>query len=277
MNLTPLTVVILTFNESVNIRQAIDNTISWAKAVFVLDSGSQDDTVEIAKAMGAQVFHRVFDNYAAQRNYAIKELPISTEWMLFLDADEYLTEALKTEISDLLTGTPAHQGYYLKRRFYFMGKWIRFGGYYPTWLLRLFRKDAAYCEREINEHIRVKGTTGKLLNDFADNNHKDFTDWLSKHNKYATFEAEQLALPSQNLGRLTGSQAERKQWIRERIWSTLLPPLIRPFFYFIYRYLIRLGFLDGKIGFIFHFMHALAYQFIIDIKYLEIKLKNKRK
>ncbi|MBN8681334.1 MAG: glycosyltransferase family 2 protein [Chitinophagales bacterium] len=275
--MNPVTVVILTFNESVNIRQAIGNTVSWAQAVFVLDSGSQDDTVEIAKSMGAQVFHRAFDNYAAQRNHAIKELPFATEWMLFLDADEYLTEALKAEISDLLAGQPEHQGYYLKRRFYFMGKWIRYGGYYPTWLLRLFRRDAAYCEREINEHIRVKGTTGKLLNDFADNNQKDFTDWLNKHNKYATFEAEQLALPSQNLGKLTGSQAERKQWIRERIWSTLLPPLIRPFFYFIYRYFIRLGFLDGKTGFIFHFMHALAYQFIIDVKYIEIKLKNKQK
>ena len=124
MKRTPLTVVILTFNESVNIRQAIGNTISWAQAVFVLDSGSQDDTVEIAKSMGAQVFHRAFDNYAAQRNYAIKELPIATDWMLFLDADEYLTEALKAEISDLLAGQPEHQGYYLKRRFYFMGKWI---------------------------------------------------------------------------------------------------------------------------------------------------------
>jgi len=277
MNTTPLTVVILTFNESVNIRQAIGNTISWAQAVFILDSGSQDDTVEIAQSMGTQVFHRAFDNYAAQRNYAIKALPIATDWMLFLDADEYLTEALKAEISDLLAGQPEHQGYYLKRRFYFMGKWIRYGGYYPTWLLRLFRRDAAFCEREINEHIRVNGTTGQLKNDFADNNKKDFSEWLNKHNKYASFEAQQLILPQTNSGNLTGSQADRKQWIRVNIWNKMMPPLLRPFVYFFYRYFLRLGFLDGKIGFIYHFMQGLVFFLLIDIKYLELKFKNKPK
>ncbi len=275
---TPLTVIILTFNESENIRNSVSNTIDWAQSVFILDSGSQDDTVHIAKSLGATVFHRKFDNYAAQRNYAIKELPIETDWMLFLDADEYLTNALKEEISALFNAPqkPPHQGYYLKRRFYFMGKWIRYGGYYPTWLLRLFLKDEANCEREINEHIKVNGTTGYLKNDFADDNRKDFSEWIKKHVKYATFEAIQMIEPNKNLGKLWGNQAQRKQWIRENIWTNLLPPFIRPFFYFFYRYIIRLGFLDGKKGFIFHFMQALVYQFIIDITFFELKNKIKR-
>ena len=114
---TPLTVVILTFNEEIHIERAIKNVKDWCKDVFVLDSGSTDNTKAIAEKCGAKEFHRKFDNYAKQRNHAIKDLPIDTEWMFFLDADEFLLDPLKEEISQVLDKGTDCNGFYLKRRF----------------------------------------------------------------------------------------------------------------------------------------------------------------
>jgi glycosyltransferase involved in cell wall biosynthesis len=274
----PLSVIILTYNEELNISQALNSVKDWAEEIIVLDSGSTDGTIKLAENLGAKIFHRTFDNYANQRNYALRELPIQNEWILFLDADEYLTEELKKEISETLKSTDCN-GFYLKRRFYFLGKWIKHGGYYPTWILRLFKKEKGHIEREINEHFVIKGKVGYLKNDFVDNNHKSITEWIDKHNKYATYEAEELLKFSQRkksgkkdeFADLSGSQAQKKRWIREHIWNPLMPPLIRPFIYFFYRYIIRLGFLDGKAGFIYHFLQGLWYPFLIDVKYLELK------
>jgi glycosyltransferase involved in cell wall biosynthesis len=278
-NKVPLTVVILTYNEEINIRQALDNVVGWADSVFVLDSGSTDNTLSIIKEYpSVQVFYRKFDDYAKQRNYGIKELPHQNEWMLFLDADEFLMEPLKVEISQTLTnGNLEYDGFYLKRRFYFMGKWIRFGGYYPTIILRLFKHKYANCERAINEHIHVEGKLGKLKHDFVDSNNKDFTFWVDKHNKYSSYEADQVEQEYANISSFWGAQSERKQWIRENIWNKMLPPLLRPFIYFFYRYFLRLGFLDGKVGFIYHFMHGLVFLLMIDIKYIEQKMREKDK
>jgi glycosyltransferase involved in cell wall biosynthesis len=275
-----LSVVILTYNEEVNIGVTLDSVIHWADHVLILDSESTDRTVEIAREKGAEVYFRKFDNYAAQRNFAIRELPLKTEWMLFLDADEQLTEELKKEIADMLRNPVSKNGFYMKRRVYFLDKWIRFGGYYPTWLLRLFRKDHAVVDREMNEHVVVDGSVGFLKYDFIDNNRKGISDWIAKHNRYSTFEALELLKYKENredkLSRFWGSQAERKRWIRYRIWNPLMPPLIRPFIYFFYRYFLRLGFLDGIRGFIFHFLHGLWYILLIDIKYLEMKWNRSR-
>ncbi len=276
MNDINLTVVILTYNEAVNIKQALDNVVQWAQDVFVLDSGSNDGTLDIIKSYPeVQLFYRKFDNYAAQRNHAIQSLPYTTDWMLFLDADEYLMDPLKQEIKSTLAAGTEYDGFYLKRRFYFMGKWIKYGGYYPTWVLRLFKHKKANCEREINEHIHVDGKIGKLKADFVDHNHKGFTFWIDKHNKYSTFEANQFDKTHAGIANFWGNSTERKQWIRQNIWNRFMPPLIRPFLYFFYRYFIKLGFLDGKVGFIYHFMHGLVYRMMIDIKYVEQKYKRK--
>jgi len=277
-----LTVIILTYNEEIHIARVINNVKVWCKDIIVLDSGSQDKTIEIAKKLGAKIFYRKFDTYAKQRNYAIKELPINTEWILFLDADEYLTEELKIEIEEILPRTDK-DGFYLKRRFYFMGRWIKHGGYYPIKILRLFKKDKAFVERDMNEHIIVNGKIGELKNDFIDENHKSISDWIDKHNRYSTFEAQELIKYEQRrkekkkdeMARFFGTQVERKRWIREYIWNPLLPPLVRPFIYFIYRYFFRFGFLDGKEGFIYHFLQGLWFPFLIDVKYLELKRKEK--
>ncbi len=271
-NKVNLTVIILTYNEAVNISRSISNTINWASEVVVLDSFSDDNTIEIAEAMGARIIQRKFDNYASQRNFALKEIDIKTEWVLFLDADEYLFEELKVEIAAALPHSTV-DGYYLKRRFYFNGRWIKRGGYYPIWILRLFKKSKGSFEREINEHVALAGKTSKLTHDFADDNQKSISFWWRKHIDYAQKEAKalfDLNTAPQHF-HFWGSQAERKLWIRYKIWNKS-PVYIRPFLYFIYRYIFRLGFLDG---FIFHFFHGLVYYLMIDSFYLELKKKNK--
>lgn len=232
--------------------------------------------MKLCLGAGVTVFTRPFDNYAAQRNFAIQSLPIRTEWILFLDADEYLSEELKQEISRVVRDSEVN-GYYIKRRFYFMGKWIKWGGYYPTWILRLFKKDRGLFEREVNEHLVIEGVTAKLQNDFADRNLKSLSFWWEKHIGYAQKEAEDLFRQNKlhESFKLTGSQAERKSWLRYKVWNKL-PVMIRPFIYFFYRYFLRLGFLDGGRGFIFHFMHGLVYFLLIDIFYLELKMKNRQ-
>jgi len=276
---TDVTVLILTYNEEDNIGQALANVCDWAKEVVILDSFSQDRTLEIASQFPCQVFQNKFEGYATQRNYALRELPITTGWVLFLDADEWLSEELKQEIDGLIQANPKENGFYIKRRFLWMGKWIK-RGYYPVWILRLFRPTHARCEdREINEHIVVEGDTGQLKHDFIHEDRRDITHWIEKHNKYATLEAKELIRQSEErqgyLGAdFFGSQVEKKRWLKHYMWDNS-PPLVRPFVYFFYRYILRGGFLDGKEAFIYHFLQGLWFIFLIDVKYLELKSKRR--
>lgn len=271
-----ITVIILTYNEEENISHSVSNVIDWADEVIVLDSFSSDKTVEIAQSIGAKIHYRKFDNYAKQRLYAFKELPVLHPWILFLDADEFLTKELKKEIDELLQGIPKARGYYIKYRFIFLNKWIRFGGYYGTKIMRLFHKDYATINREMNEHILIDGITDTLKNDFIHEDRKGLNFWLKKHINYAKLEAAELINKTSNedmMARLFGNQTQRKRWVRKYVWVPLMPPLIRPFIYFFYRFFLRLGFLDGKRGFIFHFLHGLWYIFLIDVFFVIEKMK----
>jgi len=266
-----LTVVILTYNEEVNIGASLDNVNEFAKDLVVLDSHSTDGTVDIAKRFGARIFTREFDDFSRQRKYALEKIGYSTEWLFVLDADELLTDALKEEIRVTIQDTDK-DAFFIKRRFYWKGKWIK-RGYYPTWLLRLGRTGMITCDdRPINEHLICKnGNVGHLNEDFIDYNQKSLTDWLSKHNSYSDREARQLFLGGDNNEYdFWRSQYERKRWLREKIWNRM-PPIIRPFLYFLYRYFFRLGFLDGKEAFMYHFLHAFVYRVLIDFKYLELR------
>jgi glycosyltransferase involved in cell wall biosynthesis len=271
-----LSVIVLTYNEQVNLPQALDSVCGWARQVIVLDSYSTDRTVQIAKDYGCEVHQRRFDNYASQRNYALS-LPIKSEWVFFLDADEWVPQALKDEIDRTIAGNPRENGFYIKRRLIWMGRWIK-RGYYPTWILRLFRNGKARCEeRGVNEHIIVEGPVGYLTNDFIHEDRKGLTDWIQKHNRYATLEAEELlrkekaASPQDAISpRFFGAQAERKRWLRHHVWEHL-PPLVRPLLYFLWRYFLRGGFLDGKEALIYHFLQGFWFLFLIDAKYLEMK------
>ncbi|MEO8077567.1 MAG: glycosyltransferase family 2 protein [Acidobacteriota bacterium] len=268
--------MILTYNEEVNLGQALDSVTAWADETFVLDSMSTDATVEIARRHGCYVVVRKFDDYAKQRNYALESLPIRSEWVLFLDADEWVPAELKREISETIAASPVQNGFYLNRRLIWMGRWIR-RGYYPTWILRLFRHGKGRCEdRVINEQLIVEGEIGRLRCDFIHEDRKGVTDWIAKHNGYATREARELMARSPEAGyreveaRLFGAQSIRKRWIRLNIWNRM-PPLLRPLTYFIYRYVLTGGFLDGQAALVYHFLHALWYPLLIDVKYLEMK------
>jgi len=271
-----LTVVILTYNEEVNLPHALENVKGFAKEVVVLDSHSTDSTVEIAESFSARVYTRTFDDFSRQRKYALKEIPYITKWLFVLDADEYMTESLKQEIRGTI-GNTDKDAFFIKRRFYWKGKWIK-RGYYPTWLLRLGRTGMITCdERPINEHLICRsGKAGKLEEDFVDHNRKDLTNWIAKHNHYSSREARQLFLREGFDDRYDfwGSQYERKRWVRVKVWNRM-PPVLRPFLYFIYRYVFRLGFLDGKEAFMYHFLHAFLYRVLIDFKYLELRWKSR--
>lgn len=271
-----LAVIILTYNEEANIKQALDSVAGWANEIFILDSLSTDRTLEIARQHHCHIAQKRFENHAKQRNYALDHLPIRSEWVLFVDADEWLPDALKQEISSLIAISPEQNGFYINRRLIWMGSWIR-RGYYPSWILRLFRYGKGRCEdRAVNEHMIVQGSTGQLRNNLMHEDRKGVTHWIAKHNGYATCEALELLNTRSAPGyqeidaRLFGTQAQRRRWLRYKVWNRL-PPLVRPFFYFFYRYVLAGGFLDGKSAFIYHFLQALWWPLLIDVKYLELK------
>ena len=262
-----ISVIILTYNEEINIENCLRSVADWANEVIIVDSFSTDKTLEIARKYTNKIAQRTFVNQAKQFNWALENLDIKSDWILRLDADEYLTQELKNEIrvNPLLNNQDPRQsaslvnGFYIKRRVYFMGRWIRHGGYYPTWILRLFRKGKARSElRAMDEHIVLsEGKAEKLKNDFIDDNRKGLEDWINKHNNYASREAEEAF--SGNYGR-----GKKKFYYR-------LPLFCRAFLYFIYRYFFLLGFLDGKEGLIFHFLQGFWYRFLVDAKLFEIK------
>ena len=278
---TNLSVVILTFNEESNLNQALNSINDWAEKVFILDSGSTDKTIEIAQGFGCTILINPFINFAMQRNYALKNFSITSEWTLFIDADEWVTEELKEEIKKVIASKPLENGFYIKRRLIWMGQWIR-RGYYPSWQLRLFRSGFGRCEdRAVNEHFIVDGQLGRLCSDLVDENQKSLHDWIAKHNDYSTREAAELVNSRNAEGyseikvNFFGGQAQRRRWLRYHVWNKM-PLLSRSFFYFFYRYFILLGFLDGKKAFLFHFMQALWYPLLIDAKYLEILNKRSK-
>jgi glycosyltransferase involved in cell wall biosynthesis len=269
-----VSVVILTFNEEHNLPYALDSVCGWAKQVFVFDSFSSDRTVEIAREHGCAVMQHRFENFGKQRNAALHRLPIDTEWVLFLDADEWLPRDFKDELARVIAISPRENGFYCKRRLLWMGSWIR-RGYYPTWILRLFRRGRARCEeRSVNEHLIVDGTAGFLDADFVHEDRNGLGRWIDKHNSYAAREAEELVNGNSGSNGIStspfGTQAERKRWLRERVWNRL-PPVARPFAYFGYRYVLRGGFLDGSAGLTYHFLQGLWFPLLIDLKYLELK------
>ncbi len=272
MTVPNLCVVILTFNEEFNLPQALRSVAGWAGQTLILDSGSTDATVEVARSFGCRVVARTFDNYSAQRNFALSSVDNEYEWVFFLDADEWITLELQKEIETVIAHRPAENGFLIKRRLIWMDVWIR-RGYYPTWILRLFRNTFARCdERGVNEHILVEGAVGRLQNDFIHEDRKGIGDWIHKHNRYAEMEAQLLldSADEKDRARFFASQAERKKWFRQQLWKRL-PLVARPFFYFGYRYVLRGGFLDGVAGLTYHFMQALWYQMLIDLKYLELR------
>lgn len=270
----PLSVVILSYNEEVNLPACLDSLKGLECEIFVVDSGSTDRTVEIAKELGAKVVQHPFEDYGAQRNWAQENLRIQAEWVLHLDADERLTPELVGEINEVLEHAPSGVGgFLLRKRTIFMGRWISHGGHYPSYHLRLFRKGQGVCEdRFYDQHFIVAGKTVPLKHDYVDILTSDLTTWTLRHARWAGLEAEEAAR-GPNRGRrvcgdVFGNPIQRRRWLREGLYSHC-PLFVRAFLYWFYRYFFRLGFLDGKEGLIFHFLQALWYRFLVDAKIYE--------
>jgi glycosyltransferase involved in cell wall biosynthesis len=279
----PVSVLVLTRNEEANIAACLES-VGWADDVLVVDSYSADRTVEIAERMGAKVCAHPFNGYAAQRNWALGHLPFANDWILMLDADERIPTQLAAEIAHVV-GNPAnsHAGFYLKFRHIFLGRWLKHGGLYPTWVLRLFlRQRVRFEERPLNEHAILDGTAGYLDQPFNHDDRKSLSDWVAKHNRYADLEVREFLQEKFAGGyrgslraRFCGSQAERKRWIKLKVWNRL-PLLLRPFFFFFRNYFLKFGFLDGRAGFVYHVLWSFWYPFLVSARILEERCKGRR-
>lgn len=275
-----LGVLILTHNEERNIGKCIESILALTRDIFIVDSGSDDRTVEICRNYGAQVAHRAWTTYADQFNWGLENFDFGVQWIMRMDADEELTPELVTQLRSFLEDVPNEvSGIYVRRRVYFMGRWIRYGGYYPTWLLRVFRNGVGRCEALwMDEHIVLSnGSAKKVYADIIDKNNKDLTFWTDKHNKYSNREVldvvrgrESIESKKHLVASLGKSQAQSRRWVKDNIYSRS-PLFLRPFLYFIYRYVLRLGFLDGKEGLIFHFLQGFWYRFLVDAKLFEYR------
>ena len=274
-----VTAVILTFNEEQHLARCIASVQAVATDVVVVDCSSTDATLDIARAQGARVLQHAWVNHAAQFNWALTQLGADTEWVLRIDADEVLTPALIEEIRTRLPGIgPEIDGVYWGRRMTFQGRLIRHGGVFPVRVLRLFRHGRGQCEnRWMDEHIKVAGPTADFAGEMIDDNLNSLTWWTDKHNRYASREAVDLLnleyrfMPHDTVASLRGGkQAGVKRWLKERVYARL-PGGFRAFAYFFYRYVLRLGFLDGQAGTAFHFLQGFWYRYLVDAKVVEVK------
>ncbi|QQS44836.1 MAG: glycosyltransferase family 2 protein [Acidobacteriota bacterium] len=282
----PVSVIIPVKNEERNIAACIESA-AWANEIFVVDSASSDRTVEIAERLNARVVQFHFEGgYPKKKNWALDNLSFGNEWVLILDADERVTPELEAEIRRLFaTGAPA-DGYYINRKLIFLGRWIRHCGWYPSWNMRLFRRRLGRYERleteeventgdvEVHEHIVLRGESRYLENDLLHEDFKSVYHFIERHNRYSNWDARvYYNLASGREGQETigaslfGSPLERKRFIK-KVWARLpFRPLIR----FLWMYVVKRGFLDGRPGLIFCTLMTM-HEAVISAKLYEQKL-----
>lgn len=248
-----IAILIITLNEEVNLPYALASC-NFAKQVFVLDSGSTDSTQAIAESFGVHFINHQWEGYARQKNWGLKNLPITSNWIFILDADEIITPQLRDELLAITTDTTStgNAGFYVNRYFVWERKKIRHCGYYPSWNLRFFRRGLAfYEERDVHEHMIVDGPVGYLQGEMhhEDRRGRDFL-W-QKHLNYAELETREMLkiVAGQSTGGLKpslfGNALERRRAVKERIWPYLPGRWALRFFYM---YFLKCGFLDGAAG-----------------------------
>ncbi len=269
-----VSVIVLTYNEEANLKDCLASVAGLATKIFIVDSGSTDRTIEIAERYGAEVFYHGFESHARQWAWAIENVPLTTEWVLALDADQRLTPELVEEISAFnTTSLERVDGLYVNRRQIFRNRWIHHGGYYPKYLLKMFRRGSVRTDASelVDHHFYVAGRTAKFHNDLIEANRKEdnISFWIEKHNRYARL------LAAEEFNRHWRAEAaplkldwfgtpDQRTLALKRLWFHL-PIYVRPFLYFFYRYFLQLGFLDGKQGTIFHFLQAFWFRLLVDI------------
>ena len=262
----PLSVIVPVKNEERNLAACLAS-VAWADEIWVVDSHSTDRTLEIAEQQGAQVVQ--FDyvgGFPKKKNWALETLPLRHEWVLLLDADERVTPELANEIHAALSDTHDIDGYYLNRKLIFLGRWIKHCGWYPSWNLRLFKHQRGRFEKleaedveqagdvEVHEHVVLNGRAAYLRHDLLHEDFKSIYHFIERHNRYSNWEARVYAnfargVPGErNIGAsLFGSPLERKRFIKH-CWARLP---FRPLLRFLWMYVFKLGFLDGRPGLIF--------------------------
>ena len=277
-----ITVIILTYNEELHIRRCLENVSTFAKKVYVIDSPSTDRTAEICRAYPnvEVVVHKYPGNQAAQFNWALENLPIDTEWVFRLDADEYVTSQLRTEIENKLPTLPSTvSAVVLPLGRAFMGRELKHGIVNGVKMIRMFRYGKVrYEQRLMDEHLQVlEGETVTFKHKFVDDNRNSLKHFVDKHNNYSSREAALLLDAEYGIVDYTEESysAEYCEEIRaKRVQKqkyAKMPLFWRSFAYFCYRYFIKLGFLDGKEGFLWDFLQGWWYRTLVDAKIFEIK------
>jgi glycosyltransferase involved in cell wall biosynthesis len=280
-----ISVIILTHNEEIHIERCLRSLLPIASKIYIVDSYSTDRTREIAESFGVEVVQHGFVNHSNQFNWALDSLSIETEWIMRVDADEYLEPSLQQELHEFFLCLSSDvDGVYLKRKVFFLGKWIRYGGFYPHILLRIWRKGKGRVEqRWMDEHIVLPAGSQTVMakGHLVDYNRKGIGFWIEKHNKYASREAVDLLSmkypilkQDESLKQFNDPQARKKRILKEKVYARL-PVGLRPVLYFFFRYFLRFGFLDGSKGFMWHFLQGFWYRLLVDIKVMEIEERSR--
>ncbi|MNJ97599.1 Glycosyl transferase family 2 [compost metagenome] len=271
--------IILTFNEEQHLPRLLASIVKLNAPVYILDSGSTDQTLKIALDFGATVKHNPFENHPKQWDFALKNFEIHTPWIIGLDADQIVTPELFDQLVNFKDEN--HQdidGIYFNRKNIFKGKWIKYGGYYPKYQLKMFRYGVGYSDLNENMDHRflVVGKTitwkkGHILEENLKENEISF--WIAKHNRYSDLVAEEEIERMKSLRTQTiqpkffGDPYQRTAFLKSLWWK--LPLFLRPFIYFGSRMTLQLGFLDGRTGILFHFLQGFWFRLVVDIKIAE--------
>ena len=269
-----ISVLILTKNEESNLPRCLD-ALNWCDDIVVFDSFSNDRTVEIARAAGARIFQRTFDNYSAQREAARATVMYRHAWVLAVDADEVVDSVLVSEMKQI-AGTNSNQifAYRMRRKDMFMGRWIKHATLYPSWFVRFYRPDRVHYEpRRVHEYPTVNGEIGEMRGHLIHYNFsKGLEQWVDRHNRYSTLESlENLRISHDSKLDVSGifsitNPVRRRRALKELSMQLPFRPLLR----FVYMYFLRLGLLDGIPG--FHYCRLLAiYEYLIVLKMKEVR------
>lgn len=275
--------LILTKNEEKHIERCIRSLEGVCDDIVVVDCHSTDDTRRLAEKHGARVFEHDWTNYATQFNWGLYNTGIKAEWVWRIDADEYLDKGLGESVKEAVeTCGDDVNGIYVRKRIDFMGRPLLHGGWYPSYHLKVFRRGKGECEnRWMDEHIRLLGGHSCTVErgDQVDANLNNLTWWMEKHNGYATREMADMLMMKYGLDasahevtpKFFGTEEQRKRWLKVKYVNT--PLFLRPFANFLLRYVIKGGFLDGKEGFVWHFLQGLSYRMLVDAKIFELEKK----
>lgn len=271
-----VTAMILTYNEEIHLQRCLDSLKGVVQEIFIIDSYSTDATSEIAKRNGVHFLQNPWVNYSKQFNWGLDNSSVDTDWILRIDADEYLTPKLQEEIKNNLAKLEADvSGVEVPLKRVFLNRHMK-RGLGEIRMLRIFRKDKARLEsRWMDEHIEIlEGKTVAFKHSFADHNLNDIGWWTAKHNSYSNREVIDLLDVEFNLLNSNSTVQLSEQALHKRklkLKYVKMPLFLRSFVYFIYRYIFRLGFLDGKEGFLWHFLQGWWYRTLVDAKIYEIK------